>query len=287
MLTHNLVTIQPNREECNQIVSHYLALHSPRELNLSHRDRILVLHALQHTTHPSAFAPALKVAEATLRGQSHPNFIRWSICNGNKPRILAVQALGVSNIAAGFIIACLLAASHASRWYRIFAAIPWFIGLATIVASYKGLCIILHYDHKRNLRPWELDRTDSQPGTSHDRRGSDVSLTGRPITKLSSNATSYEDFKDRDFDYERGQRGTPTSMDTFGPKNSFEQEQWVSNYEKTPLLTKVFHEKCVWTQDETLRLLQDKIILGAHLWGLILTVPLTAAFVAIPVGNSF
>ena len=156
----NIVTIQPYREECNQIVSHYLALHSPRELNISHRDRVLVLHSLQHTTHPSAFAPALKVAEATLRGQSHPNFIRWSICNGNKPRILAVQALGISNIAAGFIIACFLTASHASRWYRIFAAVPWFIGLATIVASYKGLCIILHYDHKRNLRPWELDRMD-------------------------------------------------------------------------------------------------------------------------------
>ena len=34
-----------------------------------------------------------------------------------------------------------------------------------------------------------------------------------------------------------------------------------------------------------LRLLQDKIVLGAHLWGLIMTVPLTAAFVAIPMGQ--
>jgi len=76
-------------------------------------------------------------------------------------------------------------------------------------------------------------------------------------------------------------------METFGPKNSFDQERWVSDYGKKPLLTKVFHEKCVWTQDETLRLLQDKIVLGAYLWGLIMTVPLTAAFVAIPMGNSF
>jgi hypothetical protein len=114
-----------------------------------------------------------------------------------------------------------------------------------------------------------------------------VSVSGGPITKVLSNATSYEDFKDRNVDYERGQRGPPTSMDTFGPKNSFKQEPWVSDYENTPLLTKVFHEKCVWTQDETLRMLQDKIVLGAHLWGLILTVPLTAAFVAIPCGNSF
>jgi len=128
---------------------------------------------------------------------------------------------------------------------------------------------------------------DSQPSTSHDRKVSHVSLTGGPLTKILSNTTSYEDFKDRDVVYERGRRSTPTSMETFGPKNSFDQERWVNDYEKTPLLTKVFHEKCVWTQDETLRLLQDKIVLGAHLWGLIMTVPLTAAFVAIPMGNAF
>jgi hypothetical protein len=128
---------------------------------------------------------------------------------------------------------------------------------------------------------------DSQPSTSHNRRSSDVSLKGGPVTKILSNATSYEDFKDRDPDYERGLGSTPTSMETFGPKNSFDQERWVSDYEKKPMLTKVFHEKCVWTQDETLRLLQDKIVLGAYLWGLIMTVPLTAGFVAIPMGNSF
>jgi hypothetical protein len=128
---------------------------------------------------------------------------------------------------------------------------------------------------------------DSQPSTSHDRRGSDVSLTGGPVTKILSNTASSEDFRDKDVDYERGRRRTPSSMETFGSANSFDQERWVNDYEKTSLLTKVFHERCVWTQDETLRLLQDKIVLGAYLWGLIMTVPLTAAFVAIPIGNSF
>ena len=63
-----------------------------------------------------------------------------------------------------------------------------------------------------------------------------MSLTGGPIIKSDSNATSYEDFKDRDVDYGRVRRCTPTSMDTFGPKNSFDQERWVSDYEKTALI---------------------------------------------------
>jgi hypothetical protein len=128
---------------------------------------------------------------------------------------------------------------------------------------------------------------DSQNDSSYDRRKSDVSAGDGRLTKLSSKTPSYENSWDKDIDYERGRGFTPTSMETFGPKNTWEQERWVSDYEKTPLLMKVFHEKCVWTQDETLRVLQDKIVLGAHLWGILITVPLTAAFVAIPKGNAF
>jgi hypothetical protein len=273
------------REECNQIIRHYLALHSPRELNLSYRDRVLVLHGLQHTTHPSAFAPALKVAEATLRGQSHQSFIRWSICNGNKPRIFFVQFLGVTNLLAGFFLATILTISSASRYYRIFAFIPWLIGFATIVASYKGLCIILHHSHQRNLRPWEQDGSDVQKSQSSlDRRTSSSSRADGRATKMSSKMRNYDD---QDVDEDWGLRSTPTSMDTFGPKNSFEQELWVTEYEKTPLLKKILREKCVWTQNETLRLLQDKIVLGAHLWGAIISVPLTIAFVTLPKGSFF
>lgn len=40
------------RDEMNRVMRQYLAFTSPRELNLSHKDRALCLHALQHTTHP-------------------------------------------------------------------------------------------------------------------------------------------------------------------------------------------------------------------------------------------
>jgi hypothetical protein len=54
------------REEINRIMHHYLAFNAPREPNLSRKDRALCLHALQHTTHPSALQPAVTIAEAAL-----------------------------------------------------------------------------------------------------------------------------------------------------------------------------------------------------------------------------
>lgn len=272
------VTIQPMREEINRIMRHYLAFTAPRELNLSHKDRAQCLHALQHTTHPSALAPAAQIAEATLRGQSHPNFIRWSICNGNKPRVFFVRTMGVSNIAFGFAIAILLTLSRASRWWRIFAALEWFIGISTMVAAYKGLCVILHHTHARNLRPWEQD-LDSEIGET---RRNSFESSGNNV-QLASRTADYDDIDKVD----ETASSRHSNLQPFGPSNSsFEGEAWVKRYEKRPMLKKVF-EKSVWTQDESLRILQDKIVLGANLWALIITVPLTIIFVALPKGNFY
>jgi hypothetical protein len=259
---------------------HYLAFTSPRELNLSHKHRALCLHALQHTTHPSAFAPAIKIAEAALRGQSHPNFIRWSICNGNKPKIFFVRTMGVSHILFGFMIAILLILSRASRWYRIFSAPVMFIGISTMVAAYKGLCVILHKSHVRNLHPWEQDLDAELAET---RRGSFASTANRTV-QMASRTDNYAEL---DSDKEDAMSTwTSTNMSTFGPKNNFSTAQWVEKYAKKPMLSKVF-ETSVWTQDETLRLLQDKIVLGANLWALILTTTFTIVAVALPKGSFY
>jgi hypothetical protein len=265
------------REEVNRVMRHYLAFTSPRELNLSHKDRAQCLHALQNTTHPSAFKSAVTIAEAALRGQSHPNFIRWSICNGNKPRVFFVRTMGVSHIGLGFLIAILLILSHASRWWRILAAPVMFVGFSTMVAAYKGLCVILHKSHTRNLRPWEQD-FDSEMG---DTRRNSFSSTAQRDVQMASRTGNYEDL-DKDND---NASFRPTSFQTFGEKNDFQEALWVSKYEKKPFINKVFEAKGVWTQDEALRILQDKIVLGANLWGVILTVAFTIIFVAIPKGN--
>jgi hypothetical protein len=268
------------RDEINRVMRHYLAFTAPRELNLSHKDRAQCLHALQHTTHPSALTPAAQVAEATLRGQSHPNFIRWSICNGNKPRVFFVRTMGISNITIGFLIAIILTLSGVSRWWRIFAAVEWFIGISTMVAAYKGLCVILHHTHARNLRPWEQE-VDSELGSTQ--RNSFASSAHRTL-QLASRIGDYDD-NDNKVDETTSFRNS--SLQPFGPRNStFESEAWVEKYQKKPLMQKVF-EKNVWTQDESLRVLQDRIVLGANIWSIIITIPLTIIFVALPKGNLY
>jgi hypothetical protein len=52
--------------------------------------------------------------------------------------------MGVTHNALGFIIAIVLTLSRASRWWRIFEAPVWWLGIPTMVAAYKGLCVILH-----------------------------------------------------------------------------------------------------------------------------------------------
>ncbi|KAF7874126.1 hypothetical protein EAF04_002798 [Stromatinia cepivora] len=273
-------TIQPMREEVNRIMRHYLAFNSARELNLSHKDRALCLHALQHTTHPSALSPAVIITEAALRGQSHPNFIRWSICNGNRPRIFFVRTTGVSSTLFGFVIAILLVLSSSSRWWRVLASLQWFLGIATLVASYKGLCIIMHKSHSRNLRPWE--QTLQHDADGENERHSFENSSQRRIHM----AIRTGDDHDKQID------GTMISqsstLSSFGPKNDVQEfeEKWASIYKKKNLVRKIF-DKTTWTQDENLRLLQDKIVVGAIAWSFIVTMPLTVVFVALPKGNYY
>ncbi|KAF6827067.1 hypothetical protein CPLU01_09331 [Colletotrichum plurivorum] len=149
-------TIQPFREEIDRVVATYIMDGAPRQLNLSAKDRDATLHALAVTTHPSACRIALKVVEDSLRKQAHPNFIRWSICNGNPARVFFARALGVGLIAIAFVVAILITLSHAGRGWRALAAIGWVLGISTLVAAYKGMCVVLHGMHHRHVRPWEL-----------------------------------------------------------------------------------------------------------------------------------
>jgi hypothetical protein len=57
-------------------------------------------------------------------------------------------------------------------------------------------------------------------------------------------------------------------------QNSFDSESRVEKYVKKRLIRKMFG-KSVWTQDEALRVLQNRIVLGANLWALTITIPLT------------
>ena len=185
--------------------------------------------------------------------------------------------MGVTHIAFGFIVAILLTFSKVSRWWRILAAVPWLLGISTMIAAYKGLCVIMHHSHARNLRPWEQD-LDCE--IAEERRNSWSSTANRGVQMASRTGHHDESDKDDDASFRK------SSLLTFGPENSFENDSWVGKYEQKPLLRKVF-DQSAWTQNETLRIIQDRIVLGANLWGLMITIALTVIFVVLPKGNFY
>ena len=138
----DLVTIQPFREEIARIITIYIADGSPRQLNLSSKERSRLLQALASTTHPSALQAVVHTVEWSLRHQAHPNFIRWTICNGNRPRVIFARGLGIGGILGGIVAAVLITLSDAGRGWRVLAAIGFMIGIATLIAAWKGMCVV-------------------------------------------------------------------------------------------------------------------------------------------------
>ena len=124
------------------IISLYIAVDGPRQLNLSDRERSAVLHALQSTTHPSAFHAAFTSVDWSLRVQAHPNFIRWTICNANRPRVVFARVLGISLMFAGFLAELLITLSHVHLAWRVLPIIIILLGTSTLLAAWKGLCMV-------------------------------------------------------------------------------------------------------------------------------------------------
>jgi hypothetical protein len=137
-----LVTVQPFREEISRIIAIYIAEGGSRALNLSAKEKAVLLKALSITTHPSAFRDVIATVEWSLRRQAHPNFIRWTICNGNKPRQTFARGLGVAGILAGIVYAIVITLSSANRGWRALAFLGLFIGIATLFAAWKGMCVV-------------------------------------------------------------------------------------------------------------------------------------------------
>ncbi|KAL5118242.1 hypothetical protein ACEQ8H_003914 [Pleosporales sp. CAS-2024a] len=244
------LSVQPYREEINRIISIYIADGGSRELNLSCKERLALLHALQNTTHPSAFADVMSTVEWSLRCQAHPNFIRWTICNGNRARVMFARGLGIGGIVIGLVVAILLTLSTARRAWRVVSLIGFFIGISTLIAAWKGMCVVLHGMHHRHLRPWELFTSDDEP------QGFDAKLDS--MDSVSTQASS----------------------------NSWEDEPWVARYEKRNLVRKVFDRE-VWIQEPALRQIQDTIFVQAILGALLVSAVAVGIFCALPKGNFF
>ena len=249
----SVVTIQPFRAEIDRVIATYLMDGAPRQLNLSSREQKATFQALAYTTHPSAFRIVARSIESTLRQQAHPNFIRWSICNGNPARVFFARGLGVSLIAISFAVAIVLTLSRARRGYAALAAVGWVLGISTLVAAWKGMCVVLHGMHHRHVRPWELFVDDEEQ-----------------LDRISS----------------EGGKSIKDSFDSFGTANSYEDEPWVVKYKKRNIVRKIFDRE-VWIQEPALRQIQDTIFVQSMLCALLAAGALTAIFVAVPRGHFF
>jgi hypothetical protein len=241
-------TIQPFREEISRIIATYIADGGVRQLNLSAKEKSTLLRALSVTTHPSAFREVVGTIEWTLRHQAHPNFIRWTICNGNPPRQMFAKGLGVGGIVAGMVYGIIITLSSANRGWRALMALGLIIGISTLFAAYKGMCVVLHGMHHRHLRPWELFIS--------------------------------EDDASSNFDLKKG------SFDSLGSNNSYEDEPWIAKYDNRNVIRKIFDRE-VWIQEPALRSIQDTIFIQAILLSVAIAAVTTAVFVAVPKGNFF
>lgn len=244
-----IVTAQPFRQEVSRIIAIYIAVDSPRQLNLSDRERTAVLHALQNTTHPSAFRAAVTSAEWSLRRQAHPNFIRWTICNGNRPRVIFARGLGIVSIFGGILACLLITLSNVGRAWRVLPIIILLIGISTMIAAWKGMCVVLHGMHHRHLRPWELFADGEDANGIETRDMSKDSLA-------SSHSNSYED------------------------------EPWVARYQKRNVVRKVFDRE-VWIQEPALRQIQDTIFIQSLLGALVCSCIIVGIFCAVPHGGFY
>jgi len=260
------VTIQPFREEISRIISTYIADGSPRQLNLSSKERSALMRALAVTTHPSAFREVVHTVEWSLRHQAHPNFIRWAICNGNRPRVTFARGLGLGGIIGGIIAGILITLSNAGRAWRVLAAVGFVIGVSTLIAAWKGMCVVsspqpvrtyedpakhvkvLHGMHHRHLRPWELFAEDDDASSTYEMKKS--------------------------------------SFDSFGSNNSYEDEPWIAKYEKRNIIRKVLDRE-VWIQEPALRQIQDTIFLQAICGSIVISAVCVAIFVALPKGHFY
>jgi hypothetical protein len=238
------------------------------------------LRAAQHTTHPSALLPAFLVAEANLRSHSHPNFISWATSNGNRPRILFLRLIGFFIVFLGMLLDTILILSRQSHFLRITCLALWWPGLAILIAACNRLCVVLHFYGERQLRPWELFNDIEEKGLPDD--DSSISLPEkhksggfRKHSRMNTSVSSLGADPLR-----------KSSLQTFGPKNDTADEQWAWQYQSQCLMQKIAGETTP-VQNTALRLLQDRTVFLAVLWGGLLASVLTAASLFVPAGNFF
>ncbi|KAK0747615.1 hypothetical protein B0T21DRAFT_406223 [Apiosordaria backusii] len=248
-------TIQPNHPELSRITKTFLS--SPDTLKcLSQQDRESCLRAVQHTTHPTALLPAFMSVESTLRNLLHPAFIRYSIRNANKARLVFTCLVCALMVLLGFIVEMVLILSKQSPYLRVIALVFFWPGLTGAFAAIKGVDVILHVKQRRQLRPWEsLNQGEGQEGIGHGRRDT-VSTTDSLSSVPLGKATTEEGIS------------------------------WGERYQQRGWVERVF-DTTVPLESKSLIVMQDRIVFQSILWAGLLASGLVVGGLFIPGRNLF
>jgi len=196
-----------------------------------------------------------------LRGELHPNFISWSICNVNRPLLVLIRVLNTFMLLAAIGLSVLFMIMDWPKPLRAVTGPLWVMGFCGLIASASGMCMFLHFKNRKQLRPWEQP-TDIE--TESFRRSK------RHLRK--NTADSVMSFVDP---------LRKESLQTFGPRNDFSEEDWVATYDKKSWVSKIF-DPTVPIENRHVIVLQDGVIAGSILWGTLLGVAVTAGLVFLP-----
>jgi hypothetical protein len=292
---------QPFREELVQVTRHYISEGAVRQLKLQSQDRAVCLAAVEYTTHPSALLPAFLLVESVLKSRLYPCFIKWSIANSNRPRLIYLRVLASALILAGLAVCVTLILSHANRFVRILILLLWWPGITILVASWRGLSIMLYVRGLRDVRPWEQfgdkeehisdgknqkeDTEASPPPTPKEEEVPDFSRqnehpdplrSNRPTHGRTNTATSFS----------RVDPLRKASMSTFGPANNPGTEIWVKDYSAKFLFRRVFEES-VQSTNGSLQRLQERIVFLSVIVGGLTATSFTVAALFVPSAKLF
>ena len=227
---------QPLRGEIDRIVAHYIAADGARALpdrDLSAPDRAACLRAAKHTTHPSALLPAFFAADAALRDQLFPAFVK-SWCVGNidprSPRLVATQVASVLLLLLGAAVLVLLALYERSNAPRLVCLLLWWPALSLLVlSSWYRMDLLLYLGGQRLLRPWESD-----DDLDSDREKNAFCRRGHhhPEASTSSAASASS----------RVDPLRKASLQAFGPRNDPDSEAWTVRQTRVPLYRRLLSQ---------------------------------------------
>ncbi|KAL2069256.1 hypothetical protein VTL71DRAFT_15594 [Oculimacula yallundae] len=143
-------------KESERIAKAFILTDGPKQLNLSSKERELVLFALQRSNHPSSFAVALRAADQVLRNDSYPKFLQLATPNMNRIRQKFAYTMGYLCITLGIFYASIMSLTRARREWRLFGVPLVVLGVATLFAARRGMCLVLHSFGHYQVKPWEV-----------------------------------------------------------------------------------------------------------------------------------